>query len=152
MATSRDPQRTFSDSAATAPNLTAAFGVDTPSPARSSLQTWTRTWTDAHVALHHAWFAFLDKRIKEDVALARGLVECKAPDDVTRVYMCFAERAVADYQQEFAKAARLGSSVATDALAPLQATARHFAADEASPLPVDPTDRKRPPAMPPTEH
>ena len=86
----------------------------------SGLQAWNGAFGKAVFALNSEWLGFLNQRIKEDVALPQDLVSCKSPDEAWHVYVGFCQKAVADYQHEFAELARLGTSMAGESVSAMQ--------------------------------
>ena len=58
------------------------------------------------------WANFVDRRIKEDVAVLRQLMQCRSPADMHRVYSDYFETAFEQYQEQSARVARRGQSIA----------------------------------------
>jgi hypothetical protein len=75
------------------------------------LQAWTKSGSTV-LALNNEWLAFVNRRLKEDFALPQHLVTCKGPEEMWRVYVEFLQKAVDDYQNEFAELAKLGEGFA----------------------------------------
>jgi hypothetical protein len=63
------------------------------------------SWTE----MHRQWATFLNQRLQEDSGLVHHLANCTHPGDVYAVYSTFYQKALADYQSEFAEMMRLGS-------------------------------------------
>ena len=51
------------------------------------------------------WANFVDRRIKEDVAVLRQLMQCRSPADMHRVYSDYFETAFEQYQEQSASGA-----------------------------------------------
>ena len=90
------------------------------SPVLTGMQAWNSSCSKAVAALNGEWLDFLKQRTTEDLALPQQLASCKSPDEVWRVYAEFCQKAVADYQKEFAEVARLGNSLASQCAGAMQ--------------------------------
>jgi hypothetical protein len=71
---------------------------------------------------------FINRRLKEELAMPRNLAGCKTVQDMYGVYSEFFQTAVADYQSEFEQMTKLGKSLAEDTAQIMQARM-----DEATP-------------------
>lgn len=60
--------------------------------------------------IHRQWTGFVTQRLQEDVALVHRLANCTNPMDVYGVYSDFFQKALADYQREFAEMTKLGQT------------------------------------------
>ena len=89
-------------------------------PMRSGMQAWNGTCSKAVATLNSEWLDFFNRRVKVDLALPQQLASCKSPDEIWRVYAEFCQKAVDDYQKEFAEVARLGNSVASECAGAMQ--------------------------------
>lgn len=89
-------------------------------PMLSGMQYWNGAFGKAIMAINSEWLGFLNQRIKEDVALPQQLASCKSADEAWHVYVEFCQKAVADYQHEFAELARLGTSMAGESVSAMQ--------------------------------
>ena len=58
------------------------------------------------------WANFVDRRIKEDVAVLRQLMQCRSPADMHRVYSDYFETAFEQYQEQSARVVQRGQSIA----------------------------------------
>ena len=56
---------------------------------------------DGIAAMNKNWVGFVNRRLKEDLALPQQLATCKSMQDMYSVYNDFFQRAYADYQAEF---------------------------------------------------
>src|ERR1700680_2418628 len=64
--------------------------------------------------------SFVNRRLKEDLAVPQQLAECKTVQDFYRVYAQFFQNACSQYQSGFEQMTRLGKSIADTAIPPLQ--------------------------------
>ena len=78
----------------------------------------------AIAAINVEWLNFVNRRLKEDFAFAQRLGACTSPDDACRAYYEFLVKAAGDYQRETTEIARLGSRVAAEGTAVMQADAK----------------------------
>ena len=67
------------------------------------------------------WVAFLNRRLKEDLAVPQQLAACKTVQDMCGVYAGFFQNACAQYQSELEQMTKLGKSLADDTLQVIQA-------------------------------
>lgn len=98
-------------------------------PMLSGLQSWNGAFGKAILALNSEWLGFLNRRMKEDVALPQQLTACKSADEAWHVYVEFLQKAVTDYQHEFAELARLSTSMAGESVDALPQGAAAVAKD-----------------------
>ena len=85
-------------------------------PALSGMQSWTSMCGRAATAFTSEWFQFVGRRVQEDITLPHRLASCHAFDESWRVYTEFWQRAVDDYQKEFAALSRLSGEVMTESM------------------------------------
>jgi len=76
---------------------------------------------DNIAAINKNWAAFLNRRLKEDLAVPQQLAGCKTVQEVYGVYAEFFQTACADYQSEFEQIGKLGKSLADETLQAMQA-------------------------------
>jgi hypothetical protein len=81
------------------------------SPMLGGIQAWNGACGKAATAVSGEWLDFLNRRMKEDLALPQQLASCRGLDEAWQVYATFWQKAVQDYQQEFSELARLNSEV-----------------------------------------
>ena len=72
-------------------------------------------------ALNKNWAAFVNRRLKEDLAVPQQLAACKTVQEMYGVYAEFFQTACADYQSEFEQMSKLGKSLADETLQAMQA-------------------------------
>jgi hypothetical protein len=58
------------------------------------------------------WVEFVDRRIKEDVAVSRQLMQCHSLADMQQVYSQFLTKAVEQYKEQTARVVQRGQAVA----------------------------------------
>jgi hypothetical protein len=78
---------------------------------------------DGIAAMNKNWVAFVNRRLKEDLALPQQLAGCKSMQDMYGVYNDFFQTAYADYQSEFEQLGKLGKSIAEDTAQAVQSGA-----------------------------
>ena len=66
------------------------------------------------------WVAFLNRRLKEDLAVPQQLAACKTVHDMCGVYAGFFQNACAQYQSELEQMTKLGKTLADDTLQAIQ--------------------------------
>jgi hypothetical protein len=72
-------------------------------------------------AMNKNWVSFVNRRLKEDLAMPKQLVACKTVQEMYGVYADFFQTAVADYQSEFEQMSKLGKSLADETMHAMQA-------------------------------
>ena len=80
-------------------------------------------------ALSKNWVSFLNRRLKEDLAVPQQRAGCKTVHDMYGVYSGFFQNAVADYQAEFEQISKLGKSMAEETAHTVQARFEETARD-----------------------
>jgi hypothetical protein len=75
---------------------------------------------DGIAAMNKNWAAFINRRLKEDLAMPQQLAGCKSVQDMYGVCAEFFQTACADYQSEIEQFAKLGKSLADDTLQTMQ--------------------------------
>ena len=71
-------------------------------------------------AMNREWTSFLNKRLKEDMAVPEQLAACKSVQDMYRVYTDYFQAACSHYQSGFEQIAKCGRSIAEDTFDVLQ--------------------------------
>jgi Phasin protein len=82
---------------------------------------------DGIAAMNKNWVAFINRRLKEDLALPQQLAGCRTLQDMYGVYNDFFQRAYADYQAEFEQLSKLGKALAEDTVQAVQSGAEEVA-------------------------
>ncbi len=75
---------------------------------------------DGISAMNKNWVAFVNRRLKEDLAMPKHLADCKTVQEMYGVYAEFFQTACADYQTEFEQISKLSKSMADDTLHVMQ--------------------------------
>jgi hypothetical protein len=78
-------------------------------------------------AINKKWAAFVNRRLKEDLAVPQHLAACKTVQEVYSVYADFFQTAYSDYQSEFEQIGKLGKSLADETLQAMQSRAEEAA-------------------------
>lgn len=78
-------------------------------------------------AINKNWVNFVNRRLKEDMAMPKQLVGCKTVQEMYGVYADFFQTAFADYQSEFEQMTKLGKSLADETMQVVQARAEEVA-------------------------
>ncbi len=76
---------------------------------------------DNLAAMNRNWVTFINRRLKEELAMPQNLAGCKTVQDMYGVYSEFFQTAVADYQSEFEQMTKLGKSLAEETAQIVQA-------------------------------
>ena len=69
---------------------------------------------DNLAAINRHWVTFINRRLKEELAMPQNLASCRTVQDMYGVYSEFFQTAVADYQSEFEQMTKLGKSLAEE--------------------------------------
>jgi hypothetical protein len=67
------------------------------------------------------WVAFLNRRLKEELAVPQQLAACKTVQDMCGVYAGFFQNACAQYQSELEQMTKLSKSLADETMQTIQA-------------------------------
>jgi hypothetical protein len=90
-------------------------------PALSAMAQVNGKVYDNLAAINRNWVSFINRRLKEELAMPHNLAGCKTVQDMYGVYSEFFQTAVADYQSEFEQMTKLGKSLAEDTAQIMQA-------------------------------
>jgi hypothetical protein len=90
-------------------------------PALAAMAQMNDKVYDGIAAMNKNWVAFVNRRLKEDLAVPQQLAACKTMQEMYGVYSDFFQTAYADYQSEFEQISKLGKSLADDTLHAVQA-------------------------------
>lgn len=71
-------------------------------------------------ALNKTWVSFLNRRLKEDLAVPQQLASCKTVQDMYGVYRGFFQNAMADYQAEFEELSKLSKTMTEETVQVVQ--------------------------------
>jgi hypothetical protein len=107
------------------PMMTMPFGfealMELNRPALNVMAQMNGKVYDGIAAMNKNWVAFVNRRLKEDLAMPQQLAGCKTVQEVYSVYTDFLQTAYADYQSEFEQMSKLGKSLADDTMQAMQA-------------------------------
>src|SRR5437588_8639057 len=107
------------------PPMTMPFGfeafLEMNRPALEAMAQVNGKVYDGIATWNKNWVAFLNRRLKEDLAVPQQLVACKTVQDMCSVYAGFIQNACAQYQSELEQMTKLGKSLADDTLQAIQA-------------------------------
>ena len=90
-------------------------------PALQAMAQMNGKMYDGIATLNKNWVAFLNRRLKEDLAVPQQLAACKTVQDMCGVYAGFFQNACAQYQSELEQMTKLGKSLADDTMQVVQA-------------------------------
>jgi hypothetical protein len=90
-------------------------------PALTALAQMNGKVYDGIAAMNKNWVAFVNRRLKEDLAMPQQLAACKTMRDMYGVYTDFFQNAYADYQSELEQMTKLGKTLADDTMQVIQA-------------------------------
>ena len=89
-------------------------------PALNAMAQMNGKVYDGLATLNKNWVAFINRRLKEDLAVPQQLASCKTVQDMYGVYAEFFQNACSDYQSELEQITKLGKSLADDTLQAMQ--------------------------------
>jgi hypothetical protein len=112
-------------------------------PGLASLETWMNINRPVLAAMtelngrfieqmsraNNEWMGFVNRRLNEDMAASKRLLECKTVQDVFSAYSEFFQRAQQQYQAEFQYFARLNQKIADETATVLKTHMAEFEAD-----------------------
>jgi hypothetical protein len=71
-------------------------------------------------AMNQHWAEFVNRRLKEGLAVPKQLAACKSVQDLYGVYADYFQAAVTDYQAELEQMSKLGKTLADDTVQAMQ--------------------------------
>ena len=89
-------------------------------PALNAMAQMNGKVYDGLATMNRNWVAFINRRLKEDLAVPQQLAACKTVQDMYGVYAEFFQNACSDYQSELEQMTKLGKSLADDTLHAMQ--------------------------------
>ena len=89
-------------------------------PALAAMAQMNGKVYDGIATLNKNWAAFVNRRLKEDLAMPKQLAACKTVQEMYGVYSEFFQNAYADYQSEFEQMTKLGKTLADDTMQAIQ--------------------------------
>jgi hypothetical protein len=111
-------------SSSEANDLMKSFGfadvMEMQRPALAAMAEINSRLCESIAAVNKEWASFIDRRLREDLAVPQQLAECKTVQDYYQVYAQFFQNACAQYQSGFEQMTKLSRSIAETALRHLQ--------------------------------
>jgi hypothetical protein len=89
-------------------------------PALTAMAQMNGKVYDGLATLNKNWVAFINRRLKEDLAVPQQLAACKTVQDMYGVYAEFFQNACSDYKSEFEQMTKLSKSLADDTMQVVQ--------------------------------
>jgi hypothetical protein len=106
------------------PSTMLPFGFDAlmelNRPALQAMAHMNGKMYDGIAAWNKNWVAFVNRRLKEDLAMPQQLAACKTVQDMYGVYADFFQTACSHYQSEIEELTKLGKSLANDTVEAMQ--------------------------------
>jgi hypothetical protein len=106
-------------------NWMMPFGIDAmmemQRPTFTAMAEANARLYESMAAANREWASFVNRRLREDLAVPQQLAECRTAQDLFRVYALFFQNACSQYQSGLEQMTKLGQSIAENALRPLQA-------------------------------
>jgi Phasin protein len=106
------------------PALMAPLGfeswMDMSRPALTALADLNVRVYENLAAMNKEWTGYIDRRLKEDLAMPQQIASCKSVPEMYGVYFEYFQKAVAHYQEELEQLARLTKTLADDAIHTVQ--------------------------------
>jgi hypothetical protein len=113
------PEKTDSETSNRMP-----FGVEAlmemQRPAFTAVAEANTRLYESIAAANSEWASFVNRRLKEDLAMPQQLAECRTMQDLFRVYTQFFQNACSQYQLGLGEMTKLSQSMAETALQTLQ--------------------------------
>ena len=98
-------------------------------PALTAMAQMNGKVYDGLATLNKNWVAFINRRLKEDLAVPQQLAACKTVQDMYGVYAEFFQNACSDYQSELEQMTKIGKSLADDTIQAIQTRMEETARD-----------------------
>ena len=89
-------------------------------PALTAMAQMNGKVYDGLATLNKNWVAFVNRRLKEDLAVPQQLAACKTVQDMYGVYAEFFQNACSHYQSELEQITKLGKTLADDTMQVIQ--------------------------------
>jgi hypothetical protein len=98
-------------------------------PALNAMAQMNGKVYDGLATMNKNWVAFINRRLKEDLAMPQQLAACKTVQDMYGVYAEFFQNACSDYQSELEQMTKIGKSLADDTIQAIQTRMEETARD-----------------------
>jgi hypothetical protein len=89
-------------------------------PALTAMAQMNGKVYDGLATFNKNWVAFINRRLKEDLAVPQQLAACKTVQDMYGVYAEFFQNACSDYKSELEQMTKLSKSLADDTIQVIQ--------------------------------
>jgi Phasin protein len=100
------------------------FGIDAviemQRPALTAMADANNRLFESIAAVNKEWASFVNRRLKEELAVPQQLAQCKTLEDLYRVYAQFFQNAFEQYRSGLEQMTKLSQSLAENALQSLQ--------------------------------
>lgn len=107
------------------PNMMLPFGLEAlmemNRPALTAMAEVNGKVYESLATMNKSWVAFVNRRLKEDLAMPQQLATCKTVQEMYGVYAEFFQTAMTDYQSGFEQMSKLGKSIAEETSQAMQA-------------------------------
>jgi hypothetical protein len=114
------PEKTDTD----AGNWTMPLGVEAmiqmQRPTLSAMAEVNTRLYESIAAANREWTSFVNRRLKEDLAVPQQLAECRTPQDLFRVYAQFFQNACSQYQSGLEQMTKFSQSITENTMQGLQ--------------------------------
>lgn len=98
-----------------APTLGLDYFVNLNRPALEAMTAINKRFLEQLATFNTECASFAQTRFAQEVGLAQQLSSCRSPQDLFRAYSDFAQVAVEQYQDEFARMTRMGQEFGNQA-------------------------------------
>ena len=96
--------------------------IEMQRPALTAMAEVNTKLYESIAAANREWASFVNRRLKEDLAVPQQLAECKNLQDLYRVYAQFFQNARSQYQSGIEQMTKVSQSMAENALQTLQSS------------------------------
>ena len=86
--------------------------IEMQRPALTAMADVNNRLFESIAAVNKEWASFVNRRLKEDLAVPQQLAQCKTIQDMYQVYAQFFQNACSQYQSGLEQMTRLGQSLA----------------------------------------
>jgi hypothetical protein len=83
-------------------------------PALTALAEFNIKIIENLAAMNKEWIGFIDRRLKEDLAMPQQIASCRSAQEMYGVYYEYFQKAVAHFQSEFEQLARMSKTFADE--------------------------------------